>query len=140
VDDPELCTETVDLLGQGVQLIIAVKCGLPYLTLQLRDMDKFTSVQLTLVDTKKRIRRYTIGNRQTMVRVKGDSATAPLLLVPGWNYVPLHLPTIMKAAFGADYLYCKEIVVASSVRVGRIFFQDAMYEDAQLPSFLRTLK
>lgn len=123
-----------------MQLVIAVKCSLPYLVLQLRDMDRFTSVQLTLVDTNKRVRRYTIGNKQTMVRVKGDSATAPLLLVPGWNYIPLHLPSVMQAAFGADFAYCKEIVITSTVRVGRIFFQDEMYEDAQLPSFLRTLK
>ena len=127
-------------MGAGVQLVIAVKCSLPYLVLQLRDMDRFTSVQLTLVDTNKRVRRYTVGNKQTMVRVKGDSATAPLLLVPGWNYIPLHLPAIMQEAFGAEFAYCKEIVVTSTVRVGRIFFQDSMYEDAQLPSFLRTLK
>ena len=139
VQDADLGTETVDLLGEGVSLDIAVKCSLPYLVLQVRDLDRFTSITLTLVDTDKRIRRYTVGNKQTIARVKGDAASAPLMLVPGWNLVLLDLPSIMQEAFGASLLYCKKISVHSSVRVGRIFFQDALYEDAELPAFLRVL-
>lgn len=138
--DPELGFETVDLLGEGVRLAVAVKCSLPFLVLQLRDVDHFTSVQLTLVDSGKRIRRYTVSNKQTMIRVKGDNASAPLMLVPGWNYLLLDLPSIMSQAFGAQFAYCKEIAINSSVRVGRVFFQDDTYEDAQLPEFLRVIK
>ena len=139
VQDAELGREVVELVGAQVELRIAVKCPLPYLVLHVKDVDRFTGLTLTLVDTTKRIRRYSASNKQTVIRAKGDAASAPLLLVPGWNLVVLDLPSIMQQAFGAEFAYCKEVCLQSTMRVARVFFQDALYEDEELPPFLRVL-
>eukprot|EP01138_Halocafeteria_seosinensis_P007105 gb/GECG01007266.1/.p1 GENE.gb/GECG01007266.1/~~gb/GECG01007266.1/.p1 ORF type:complete len:241 (+),score=33.45 gb/GECG01007266.1/:1-723(+) len=135
--DEDLEFEAVDVLGKDAKLKLSTKCTLPYLVLQINDLDKFCSIELTLVDTKRRIRRITMSNKQTTTRVQDDACSMPLVLVKGWNYVNLDLPDISKHAFGVDHKYCKSVIIHGSLRVGRVYFQKEVFDDSQLPEFLR---
>lgn len=140
VTDPLLEQPVVELLGPQARLVIPCRADLPYLVLQLKDLNKFTSVEVAVVDDTKRVRRLKLSNRVSAARVDANTVTMPLLLEDGvWNYVCLDLPTLSSAAFGATFRYCKEVVVTSNVAVARVFFQDKRYEDAELPPFLRVI-
>lgn len=137
VYDEELEFEAVDILGKNACLNLRVKCSLPYLVLQVNDLDKFCSVDLTVVDMHRRVRKVSLTNRQTMTRVQDDSCSMPLVMVKGWNYVNLDLPDISRRAFGVDHKYCKCISIHGSLRVGKVYFQREVFDDSQLPEFLR---
>lgn len=138
--DAELGSDAVELLGPQARITIPCKADLPFLILHLKDLNKFLSVEIAVVDDTRRVRRITATNRVSTARIEADAATIPLLLDHGvWNYVCLPLHTLSSNAFGAVFKYCKEVSVTANTVLGRAFFTDKQYEDAELPPFLRVI-
>lgn len=134
--------EVVELIGKGVQVSFKCRCSLPYLVMHARDIGKFCEIGIEVVDTTGRVRTLTATTKSSLVRIKGgDTAQLPMVLEAGkWNLVVLDLDDLTKRAFGAEYQCCRKIVAKSDMRISKIFFQDLMYEDRQLPEFLRVIK
>jgi hypothetical protein len=140
IHDSELQASAVELLGPQARLVIPCKIELPYLVLQLKDLGKFVSFEVTVVDDSRRIRHLNFSNRVSATKIAADTCTMPLLLDENhWNYVCIDLADMAATAFGANFKYCKEVTVTSNCILGRLFFQDKQYEDAELPAFLRVI-
>lgn len=133
--------QVIELFGPKARLDIPCRCELPYLCLQLRDMNRFLSFEFHVVDHERRVRRFLISNRQSTARVQAQAASLPMELKKGtWNYINVDLADLTQRAFGTMYQRCKLVAVNSTCRILRIFFQDRAYEDVELPHFLRVVK
>jgi Protein of unknown function (DUF667) len=140
IRDDEANCDVVELLGPQARLVIPCKCDLPYFVIQMKDLGKFTSVELAVVDDNRRIRRLHCTNKVSVTKIDADVCTMPLLLDEKcWNYICLDLVDLAATAFGVTFKYCKEVVITSNTAVARVFFQDKRYEDAELPAFLRVI-
>ena len=140
VKDDETKCEAIELYGARAVMEIPCRCELPYLVLQVKDVERFVSFTVTVVDHERRVRRLTVSNKQSMARVKAFECSMPLVLQTGWNYVCLDLADLTQRAFGTQYQRCKCVTLRSNCRVLRVYFQDRMYEDVELPAFLRVIK
>lgn len=139
--DEELGKEVVELYGPQARVEIPCRCDLPYLVLQLKDMSKFLSFELVVVDHEKRVRRFTISNKQSTARVMAQACSLPLTVKDGtWNYINLDLADLTQRAFGTMYQRTKLVAINSNCRLARLFFQDKCYEDVELPRWLRVVE
>ena len=106
----------------------------------LKDLEKFCSVTLKVVDQERRVLTLHMSSRLTATRIAPSKVSMPLVLEPGlWNHLCIDIPDMMTRAFGSSFQYCKEIVVTADCTIGRMFFQDRQYEDVELPAFLRVV-
>lgn len=148
-DDPDLTPdqEVIELIGSGVgvNLSISMPCRVPadigrYCTLHMKDIGRFCGIELTVEDGTGATKHLLISNKQARIRIKTNSCSMPLVLSRGWNIVVLDLADIVKRAFGTHYMMCTFVAVHASVRIARCYFSSARFEDAELPSFLRTIR
>lgn len=139
--DTDIHEQVLEITGRSLQIAIPCRVSLPLLVLHIKDIGKFLDVEVTFVEGTGQLRHLLFTNRMTAIRTSTTSATLPLQLVPGWNHLPIHLPTVAAAAFGGEtYVECTGVVLHSTMRIAHVFFEDKEYHDAQLPVFLRTIK
>ena len=86
------------------------------------------------------MRTITISNRRTTIHIHGNQCAVPMELGLGWQYVNIDLNDIMMRCFGTSVEYVSAIIIHGSTRVGKIYFQDKNYSDAELPKLLRILR
>lgn len=142
VKEPELGYEatSVDLAAKAAVLRFPCVAKLPYLVLHLKDCDRFLRVEIVVLDgITNELRRIELSNKQSVIRVGPTSASLPLALNTGWNLLRLDLVAMTRAAFGAQYVATTEVAVHGVTRLSKAFFSDALYEDAELPPFLRVI-
>ena len=140
VKDEEAKSEAIELYGAKAVMEIPCRCELPYLVIQLKDVERFVSFTVTVADHERRIRHLTVSNKQSMARIKAFECSMPLTLKKGWNYLCLDLADLTQRAFGTQYQRCKCVTLRANCRVLRVYFQDRKYEDVELPEFLRVIK
>lgn len=142
VKEPELGFEamTVDLASKAAELRFSCASKLPYLTLHIKDVDRFLSIEIVLLDAATNdLRRFELSNKQSVIRVGPASASLPLALNTGWNLLRLDLPRMARAAFGASQTITTEVTIHGVCRISKVFFSDGLYEDSELPPFLRVI-
>jgi hypothetical protein len=138
--DKEVGVEVVELVGKDVRLSFGCRCSLPFLVAHVRDIGRWCAVEVEVVDESRRVRTIVATNRASVARISADRAVLPLLLLPRrWNRICLDLEDICAKAFGQKYTWTRHVRVDASLRVARIYFADAHYEDRALPPFLRVV-
>ena len=142
VREPELGFDAsaVDLASKLAELRFPCASKLPFLTIHIKDVDRFLRIEIVLIDgVTNELRRFELTNKQSVIRVGPTSASLPVALNGGWNLLRLDLSSMARAAFGAQYVATTEVVVHGVCRVSKVFFSDGLYEDAELPPFLRVI-
>ena len=135
--------EVFEMLTHGprVSLVIPCQTPLPYLLMHVKDLGRFCSLEVVVVDSGGGVRRVTASNRQASVRIseEGKALSMPLAMVPGWNHISLDLVDLCARAFGVEYKGTVEVSVMASCRVARIWFASRLLDDSELPPWLKTL-
>ncbi len=139
VDDKEVDSQVVELLGPSAQLIFPCESSLRYLVIQCKNIGKYCGVTVEVVDHKREKRQIHMSNNQSKIHVTSHEASIPMRLKDGWNYLCLDLKGLTKNAFGTIYQRAICVQIFSSCRVWRAFFQGDRYADVELPPHLRTL-
>jgi len=142
VKEPELGYDAsaVDLASRVSELRFPCATKLPFLVIHLKDADRFLRVEIVVLDgATNELRRFELSNRQSVMRISPTSASLPLALNTGWNLLRLDLAAMSRAAWGATYAATTEVTIHGVTRVSKMFFSDALYEDAELPLFLRVI-
>ena len=138
VIDDEMNCRVVQLLGDNASLEMPVKSDLPYLVLQLKNLNRYVCFEVTIKGIDGVKRHLICNSKQSISRITKTSCSIPLELTEGWNYLCLDLQELVEAAFGVQYSYTTKVAVYSTTRLWRAFFQDRKYSDMELPSHLRT--
>ncbi|KAF8940177.1 hypothetical protein BGZ47_007836 [Haplosporangium gracile] len=121
ITTPSLATRTL-----GIKL--------PFLVFLIKNLGKYWSFEVTVLDDRGEKRRFRASNFQTTTRVKPYITTMPLRMDPGWNQIQLNLADYVKRAYGTTYVETQRITIHASCRIRRIYFSDRLVPENELPA------
>ncbi|XP_030384660.1 cilia- and flagella-associated protein 20-like [Scaptodrosophila lebanonensis] len=107
---------------------------LPFLVLIVKNINKYFSFEVQILDDKRVKRRFRASNYQSTSRVKPFLCTMPMRLDEGWNQVIFDLAEFTHRAYGTKYTETLRIQVHANCRIRRIFFTDRHYKEEELPT------
>lgn len=139
-DDADLHEPVLELSGRDTLLPLSVSTSLPWLVVHVKDTGRYFSIEVAVLDVEGKLLQLALANHGSTIRAGADTATLPCHTTKGWNRLALHLPTLVRAAFGREYQACSGVTIASGCRLARLFFQASDYADCELPRWLRVMK
>lgn len=114
---------------------------LPFLVMIIKNLKKYFTFEVTVLDDKNIKRRFRASNYQNVTRVKPFICTMPMRLDEGWNQVQFNLSDFTRRAYGTNFVECLRVQIHANCRIRRIYFSDKLYKEADLPKeFLLYMK
>ncbi|VDM98743.1 unnamed protein product, partial [Onchocerca ochengi] len=107
---------------------------LPYLVMIVKNMKKYFTFEVQILDDKGVKRRFRASNFQSNTRVKPFICTMPMRLDEGWNQIQFNLADFTKRAYGTAYVETLRIQIHANCRIRRIYFADRLYSEDELPA------
>ncbi|KAE9417680.1 hypothetical protein Angca_004279, partial [Angiostrongylus cantonensis] len=107
---------------------------LPYFVMIVKNMKKYFTFEVQILDDKGVKRRFRASNYQSSTRVKPFICTMPMRLDEGWNQIQFNLADFTKRAYGTNYVETLRIQVHANCRLRRIYFADRLYSEDELPA------
>ncbi|XP_050306908.1 uncharacterized protein LOC126743737 [Anthonomus grandis grandis] len=107
---------------------------LPFLVMVIKNMKKYFSFEIQILDDKEMRRRFRVSNFQSTTKVRPFCTTMPIGLAAGWNQVQFNLADFTKRAYGSVYLETVRVQIHANVRIRRIYFTDQLHSDDDLPN------
>ena len=95
---------------------------LPFLVILVKNMKKYFSFEVQVLDDKGIKRRFRASNYQTTTKVKPFICTMPMKLDDGWNQIQFNLSDFTRRAYGSNYVETLRITIHANCRVRRIYF------------------
>ena len=77
---------------------------LPYLVMIVKNMKKYFTFEVQVLDDKNVRRRFRASNYQSTTRVKPFICTMPMRLDEGWNQIQFNLADFTRRAYGTNYV------------------------------------
>ncbi|KAG0055330.1 hypothetical protein BGZ83_008970 [Gryganskiella cystojenkinii] len=121
ITSPSLATRTL-----GIKL--------PFLVFMVKNLGKYWTFEVTILDDRGEKRRFRASNFQTTTRVKPYITTMPMRMDPGWNQIQLNLADYTKRAYGTTYVETQRITIHANCRIRRIYFSDRLVPENELPA------
>ncbi|KAK9068857.1 hypothetical protein SSX86_012973 [Deinandra increscens subsp. villosa] len=110
---------------------------LPFLVMIVKNVNKYFTFEIQVLDDKNVRRRFRASNYQAMTRVKPFICTMPLRMDEGWNQIQLNLSDLTRRAYGTNYVETLRVQVHANCRLRRIYFSDRLYSEEELPPEFR---
>ena len=110
-----------------------------YLAIYLKNLKRFTELQLEVYDSNGAVKTITFGNHQSVIRIQPNAGECrlPMTLKPSWNYLNIDLQDITEKAFGVGFHHCHSISISAHCAVWKIYFQDRPHAESELPKSLQ---
>ncbi|KAF3599625.1 hypothetical protein F2Q69_00038656 [Brassica cretica] len=140
--DDDIQSNVLEVVGSNIQstyitcpadLSATFGIKLPFLVLVVKNMKKYFSFEIQILDDKNVRRRFRASNFQSVTRVKPYICTMPLKMDEGWNQIQLNLPDLTRRAYGTNYAETLRVQVHANCRLRRIYFADRLYSGEELP-------
>ena len=77
---------------------------LPFLVMIIKNLKKYFSFEVQVLDDKNVRRRFRASNYQSTTRVKPFICTMPMRLDEGWNQIQFNLSDFTRRAYGTNYI------------------------------------
>jgi len=143
ITDNDIQSLVIEILGSNIsttlitcpsipRLSLGIK--LPYLVIIVKNLKKFFSFEVEIMDDKQIKRRFRASNFQTVTRVRDFICTMPLRLDEGWNQIGFNLTDFNKRAYGTNYVETLRVTINANCRLRRIYFADRLYSEDELPA------
>merc|ERR1712018_923687 len=107
---------------------------LPFLVMIIKNLKKYFTFEVTVLDDKAVNRRFRASNYQSTTRVKPFICTMPMRLDDGWNQIQFNLLDFTRRAYGTNYIETKRVQIHANCRVRRVYFSDRLYSEDELPA------
>merc|ERR1719181_1673613 len=91
IDDEELGSTVVELVGPQAALVFQCGAILRYLVLHIKNLDRFLSIEVEVVDDSKQYRTFHLSNRRSLASIHGSRCELPLSIGPGWQHLNMDL-------------------------------------------------
>ncbi|XVF08847.1 hypothetical protein REPUB_Repub07fG0039200 [Reevesia pubescens] len=140
--DDDIQSNVLEIIGSNIQSTYitcpadpAATLGikLPFLVMIVKNLKKYFSFEIQILDDKNVRRRFRASNFQAVTRVKPYICTMPLRLDEGWNQIQLNLADYTRRAYGTNYVETLRVQVHANCRLRRIYFSDRLYSEEELP-------
>ncbi|XP_014475843.1 PREDICTED: cilia- and flagella-associated protein 20-like [Dinoponera quadriceps] len=115
--------------------VLAIR--LPFLILIVKNMKKYFTFEITILDDKNMHRRFRVSNFQSATRVRPFCTSMPIGLLGGWNQIQFNLCDFTRRAYGTNYIETTRMQVHANCRIRRIYFADRLYSEDELPEDFR---
>lgn len=140
--DDDIQSNVLEVVGANVQssyitcpadpaATLGIK--LPFLVLIVKNLKKYFTFEIQVLDDKNVRRRFRASNFQGLTRVKPFICTMPLKMDEGWNQIQLNLADLTRRAYGTNYVETLRVQVHANCRLRRIYFSDRLYSEEELP-------
>ncbi|SBT74621.1 transcription factor IIb, putative [Plasmodium ovale] len=106
--------------------------SLPILVLIVKNMNKYFSFRISIMDDRKCRRTFRISNFQTVTRLSSKWCTMPMVLNEGWNLLQINLNEYTEKAFRTKYVETLDIQINASIRIRCVYFCDRIYNNEEL--------
>ncbi|KAJ1721289.1 hypothetical protein LPJ53_004165 [Coemansia erecta] len=110
---------------------------LPFMAIQLKNLNHLFSFEVETLDDHKLIRRFRASNYQAQAQLDHDIATLPLRLEQGWNHLTFDLGDMTRRLYGRKHCETRRITIHASIGLRLVMFSDRIIAEEQLPSELR---
>ena len=119
VEDEEIQDTCCEVIGVSANLVFPCSNSFRFLNIQLKNLDKYTAIEVEVIDTERMRRKLQFTNSQSKTRITKQYVSMPLKLTKGWNHLSLDLDALLKAAFGTGLRksLCKYRVVPLEPKV-----------------------
>lgn len=148
VEDHDVKEDVVQILGTEAELVFPTHNIFRYLVMFVKHLDEFLDFYVEIVDDKQTYRQFKVTNARSLARVEMTTCQLPLTLgntvgrkstQAAWRYVCMDLQAFTNQAFGTKHVTTTQIRIGGNCRLLRLFFQDELYEDSELPEHLAFL-
>ena len=95
---------------------------LPFLVILVKNMKKYFSFEVQVLDDKGIKRRFRASNYQTTTKVKPFICTMPMKLDDGWNQIQFNLSDFTRRAYGTNYVETVRLTMQDDCRLRRGYF------------------
>lgn len=143
ITDQDIQTSVLEIMGTNVSTtfitcplqprqVLGIK--LPFLVMIIKNMQKYFSFEVTVLDDKGIKRRFRASNYQTATRVNTSICTMPMRLDDGWNQIQFNLADFTRRAYDTNYIETLRVQIHANCRIRRIYFADRLYSEDELPN------
>jgi len=140
VRDEDIQAQVVEVVGENIsESFIAcppsktLGIKLPLFVLNVKNMNRYFSFEIEIMDDKKYRRRFRASNYQTEARIKPYICTLPMRLSEGWNQVQLNLAELTRKVYGSGYVETLRVQIHANCRLRRVYFADKVCSEEELP-------
>lgn len=106
---------------------------LPFLVMIVKNLKRYFSFEITILDDKNMRRRFRISNFQSTTKIKPFCTSMPIGLSGGWNQIQFNLSDFTRRAYGTQFIETLRVQVHANVRLRRIYFAERLYSEEELP-------
>ncbi|CAG9768228.1 unnamed protein product [Ceutorhynchus assimilis] len=107
---------------------------MPYMIMLIKNMKKFFSFEIQILDDKDMRRRFRVSNFQSTTKVRPFCTSMPIGLTAKWNEVIFNLADFTKRAYASTYIETIRVQIHANTRIRRIYFTDQIRSDEDLPN------
>mmetsp|Transcript_11013 Transcript_11013/g.12588 ORF Transcript_11013/g.12588 Transcript_11013/m.12588 type:complete len:252 (+) Transcript_11013:86-841(+) len=142
ITDPDIQSSVLEIMGTNVSTNYIVcpneakktlGIKLPFLVMILKNLKKYFTFEVQVLDDKNVRRRFRASNYQSTTRVKPFICTMPMRLDDGWNQIQFNLSDFTRRAYGTNYIETLRVQIHANCRIRRIYFSDRLYSEEELP-------
>ncbi|CAL2037073.1 hypothetical protein CAEBREN_03320 [Caenorhabditis brenneri] len=143
ITDEEIQSLVLEIMGNNISTAF-ISCPvdpektlgikLPFFVMVVKNMNKYFSFEVQIIDDKKIKRRFRASNYQSATRVKPFICTMPMRMDEGWNQIQFNLSDFVKRAYGTNYVETLRIQIHANCRIRRVYFADRLYTEDELPA------
>ncbi|XP_011700317.1 PREDICTED: cilia- and flagella-associated protein 20-like [Wasmannia auropunctata] len=142
ITDEEIKSLALEIAGTNVattyiycpadpKKVLGIK--LPFLIIIIKNMKKYFTFEITILDDKNMHRRFRVSNFQSTTRVRPFSTSTPIGLSGGWNQIQFNLCDFTRRAYGTNYIETTRMQIHANCRIRRIYFADRLYSEDEMP-------
>ncbi|CAE8738528.1 unnamed protein product [Polarella glacialis] len=140
--DSDIQSSVLEIMGTNVSTTYIVcpadpaktlGIKLPFLVMIIKNLKKYFTFEVTVLDDKEVRRRFRASNYQSTTRVKPFICTMPMRLDEGWNQIQFNLSDFTRRAYGTNYIETLRVQLHANCRIRRIYFSDRLYSEEELP-------
>jgi hypothetical protein len=106
---------------------------LPFLVMIVKNLKRYFSFEITILDDKNMRRRFRISNFQSTTKIKPFCTSMPIGLSGGWNQIQFNLADFTRRAYGSQFIETLRVQVHANARLRRIYFSERLFTEEELP-------
>ncbi|CAK1552940.1 unnamed protein product [Leptosia nina] len=106
---------------------------LPFLVMIVKNLKRYFSFEITILDDKNMRRRFRISNFQSTTKIKPFCTSMPIGLSGGWNQIQFNLADFTRRAYGTQFIETLRVQIHANARLRRIYFSERLFSEDELP-------
>lgn len=139
--DPQLKSMVFDICGTNVSTAYMV-CPkknnvlgivMPYLVMIVKNLHKYWSFEITILDGENVRRRFRASNFQSTTQINLMNTAMPICLADGWNQIQFNLADFTHRAYAKRFAEVLTVKINANICIRRIYFAERLMPDDELP-------